>query len=338
MAKINYLMKNTWILFTPFCKMSLGKSHYAIISLAVLLGLIMFITLTELRYIVAVAEEKNFGRAAHKSFVSQPTLSIAIKKLEDNLGVQIFERDKKQIIITANGAEIVVRAKQILESVDEIQKFAQQNNDPFATPLKIGAIHTIGPYLFPNLISYINQQKSQLKLIIEEDMTANLSEKLQQGNLDAIIVALPYKQSNIESKSLYSEDLTVIVSTNHPWKNKKHITLEDLTKETILLLGSGHCLRDQVLQICPSCNFTTGNNHSIITSSIETIKYMVASDIGISIVPKRSLQGIDQTFILEKKFLTPIPKREIVLAYRKNFSRTIALEELARMIRKLPQI
>jgi LysR family hydrogen peroxide-inducible transcriptional activator len=297
----------------------------------------MFITLTELRYVVALAQEKHFGRAANKCFVSQPTLSIAIKKLEDNLGLQIFERSKTSLMPTDAGLEIISQAQHVLESVAKIEEFAKHGNDPFSTPLKLGAIHTVGPYLYPDLIANISESRLPLKLMLEEDMTANLSEKLIQGELDAIIVAKPFERPNISSIDLYSEELEVILPANHILKTAKQIKPEELENETLLLLGSGHCFRDQVLKICPSYNFakSDGNKHSIITSSIETIKYMVAGNIGISIVPRRSLNGINPELILNKPFIAPTPKRDIILAYRSGFSRIKVLEALIQIIQQI---
>lgn len=255
-----------------------------------------------------------------------------------NLGLQIFERNKNQVIATIAGLEIIGKAQQVIESVAKIEDFAKSNTDQFSNPLKIGAIHTVGPYLFPNLITVINEQSSRLKLVIEEDITANLSEKLARGELDAIIVAKPYERPNTICLDLYNEPLDVIIPANHPWKSKKKLDPSELNDQTILLLGSGHCFRDQVLQICPKCSFSKpdgNNNHTLITSSIETIKYMVASNIGVSIVPRRSLQGINNKLILAKHFIEPVPKREIVLAYRSSFSRLEALNELIKLIQCL---
>ncbi len=297
----------------------------------------MFITLTELRYLIAVSRELHFGRAAEKCFVSQPTLSIAIKKLEENLQVQIFERNKSQVIITEAGLEIIVLAKQVMESINKIEDFALRNQDQFLTPLKIGAIHTVGPYLFPDLITKINQVESPLKLVIEEDMTANLSEKLIKGDLDAIIVAQPFMRPNIILSHLYYEPLDIILPINHILNKRKTISPEELDDQTLLLLGEGHCFRDHVLQICPQCTFTAsfGSPHTIITNSIETIKYMVANKIGISIVPRRSLHRINNASIKVKPFTKPIPQREIILAYRNHFSRNKAISELINLIQQL---
>lgn len=296
----------------------------------------MFITLTELRYVVALAQEKHFGKAANKCFVSQPTLSIAIKKLENTLNTQIFERNKNQVVATLRGLEIIAMAQQVLESVLKIEEFAKSSDDPFATPLKLGAIHTIGPYLFPDLISQIKKNDYPLKLIIEEGMTANLTDKLLNGELDAIIVATPDNNTNIITDTLYAEDLKVIIPASHPWHKKELIDPQEITQQTMLILGQGHCFRDQVLSICPNCILSaTENNHSITTTSIETIKYMVANNIGISIVPSRSLRNINNQELLVKPFISPPPMREVVLAYRKNFSRQLVLNELIKLIQKI---
>ena len=292
----------------------------------------MFITLTELRYLIALAKEKHFGQAAAKCFVSQPTLSIALKKLESNLGLQLFERHKNAILTTAAGEEIIAQAQQVITAVAKIEDFATHRHNQFATPLKLGAIHTVGPYLFPNLISTINQVNPNLKLLIEEDMTANLSAKLAHGELDAIIVAKPFNAPHITCIDLYSEPLDVIIPANHPWQAATKIRPEQLNDQPLLLLGSGHCFRDQVLLICPQC--ITPQGGSIITTSIETIKYMVASTIGISIVPRRALQGINPQLILAKPFTQPTPQREIILAYRSGFSRLQPIETLIQIIQQ----
>ncbi len=297
----------------------------------------MLITLTELSYVLSLAREKHFGRAAKKCFVSQPTLSIAIKNLEDKLGLQIFERNKSQVIVTLHGLEIIAYAQNVIESVTKIEDYAKQKDNPLSAPLKIGAIHTVGPYLFPGLIAKIIELNSMLKLEIQEDITANLHDKLISGELDAIIVAKPFIRSNIKSIDLYSENMMVIIPSNHPWKTKQKLNPEELNDQTVLLLENGHCFREQVLQICPQCSYTqaNGTNHTLITSSIETIKYMVANSIGISIVPSRSLLGINSRQILHKPFTAPSPKREIILAYRNGFGRLAALEELTQIIKQL---
>lgn len=298
----------------------------------------MYITLTELRYAVSVAKEKHFAKAAAKNFVSQPTLSIAIKKLEDSLGTTIFERDKNKVLITDIGREIIVQAQKILENVNDLQNYAKQKNNIYEQPVKIGAINTVGPYLFPQLITNLKQYNSQIKLIIEEGFTNNLAYKLQNGELDAIIVAKPFIQNHLEYQDLYSEPLDIITPKNHQLaKSKINIKPQELADQTILLLDNGNCFRDQVLQICPQCNLSNIDQDStmITTSSIETIKYMVSSNIGISIIPRHSIRPNDKNLFKIKHFTKPQPQREIIIAYRSSFSRKSLISEIVLLIQNL---
>ncbi|MCC2624195.1 MAG: LysR family transcriptional regulator [Burkholderiales bacterium] len=298
----------------------------------------MFITLTELRYIVAVANEKHFGKAASKCFVSQPTLSIAIKKFEINLGVVLFERNKSQVTITDIGHEIINKAAQILESADGIEEFAKLNNDIYSQPLKIGAINSVGPYLFPRLVTKI--KTSPIKLIIEEGFTEILTNKLLAGEIDAIIVAKPFDKPNLATISLYTEPLKVILPKSHILANKKtKINPRHLVDETLLLLDTGNCFREQVIKICPDCIIPKSDNKKMVitTSSIETIKYMVANGIGISIVPSFSLTESQQSLFVIKEFIKPIPTREIVIAVRKSFYRMPVIHELSSIIQTIYQ-
>ncbi len=296
----------------------------------------MYITLTELRYIVAVAQEKHFGKAASKCFVSQPTLSIAIKKLESNLDIALFERNQNQVTITDVGREIVNKAIQVLDPVCEIEEFAKLNNNIYSQPLKLGAINSVGPYLFPQLITKINA--SPIKLIIEEGFTEILSNKLLAGEIDAIIVAKPFDKPNLVTIDLYTEPLKIILPKNHKLANQKSkINPRNLMDETILLLDNGNCFREQVLKICPQCVETKpeANNMTITTSSIETIKYMVANGIGSSIIPSFSLNENNQSLFVVKEFIKPVPTREIVIATRKSFNRMPVIHQLAEIIQTI---
>jgi LysR family transcriptional regulator, hydrogen peroxide-inducible genes activator len=298
----------------------------------------MLITLTELNYVVAVAKEMHFSKAAQTCFVSQPTLSIAIKKLEDRLGVAIFERDKNKVLITVTGQEIIVKAQQIIENVSNLQNFAKEQKNIYEQPLKLGAINTVGPYLLPQLITSLQQNNSKIKLTIEEDFTSNLARKLNDGNLDAIIVAQPFTGTNLEFQALYSEPFDIITPNDHPLtKLKTNINPSELTKQTLLILDKGNCFRDQVLQICPQCDLNNTNQSTtmIITSSIETIKYMVASNIGISIVPRYSMHDKDKASIKIKHFIKPEPQRDIVIMYRSSFSRKAIINEITTLIQKI---
>lgn len=292
------------------------------------------ITLTELRYILAVAQELNFNKAAGICFVSQPTLSIAIKKLENSLGVIIFERNKNRVLITDAGAKIIDKARQVFNLITEIKVIAKENNNPYDTPLRIGAIHTVGPYIFPAIIDKLNEEKSKIKLVVEEDFTDNLHQKLLDATLDVIIVAEPFEYPNIEIMHLFKEPLDIIMHKSHKWISKKSINPNELQNEVLLLLNQGNCFRDQVLQICPQCTLPNKNtaSNTITTTSLETIKYMVMRNLGISIMPRHAID-LHNTHYVTKHFTKPTPQRKICLCFRSGFSRTSMLTELVNIIK-----
>ena len=297
------------------------------------------VTFTELKYILAVEKEMHFGRAAANCFVSQPTLSIAIKKLEDSLGVTIFERSKTTLIITEIGHQILDKARVIVEQISEIKVIAKESKNPFSTPVKVGAIHTIGPYLFPELINQLNNTNSPINIIIEEGYTDNLHQKLLSGELDVIIVASPFNHQGITTTTLYTEALEIIIPNNHKWSDRFQIKPEELYNETLLLLGKGNCFRDEVLQICPKCIDNDKDNKSkmIITTSLETIKYMVARGLGVSIMPNSAIKNDNSNLYLTKKFEKIAPKREVVIAYRSSYFRTTLIQNLIQSIQKISQ-
>ena len=241
-------------------------------------------TLTELKYIVAVAREKHFGRAAEACFVAQPTLSVAIKKLEDELGVAIFERGGTEISVTPVGAQIVTQAERVLEQTSFIRDIAKQNNDPLSGTLRIGVIYTIAPYLLPQLVPTLINNVPQMPLVLQENFTVKLIELLRAGELDAAIMALPFNQQGLMVQPVYDEPFMVALPRHHAWAKRKKINSEELKSETMLLLGAGHCFRDQVLEVCPEMSrFSTGGSGISKTfegSSLETIRHMVASGIG----------------------------------------------------------
>ncbi len=293
-------------------------------------------TLTELKYIVAVAKHKHFGRAAQASFVSQPTLSIAIKKLEEELGVSLFERSSKnEIQITALGAKIIQQAQHVLRESKVISEIAEQGKDPLSGQLKIGAIYTIGPYLFPKLIPTLCKNTPNLKLIIEESFTASLSRSLRRGDLDAIIISYPFDEAGIETRALYEEPFVVAVPAQHEWSQRDAIPSNDLASEDLMLLGAGHCFRDQVIAACPNC--MSGNSELTRTlegGSLETIRYMVAAGTGITVLPCSSVSqnNSEQTHICVKPFEKPVPSRTVAIAWRKNFARIKAIEVVVETI------
>ena len=291
-------------------------------------------TLTELKYIVAVADQRHFGRAAESCFVSQPTLSVAIKKLEDELGLILFERLKKEIRITPAGKPVIEQARKILNQTLELKKLAQSMNDPLGLPLNFGAIYTIAPYILPYLIPEVHQSAPNMPLVIEENMTAVLAQKLQQGELDAILVAQPFDEQGIKTVPLYSEPFRVVLPSSHPLLENDYISAEELSDQNLLLLGAGHCFRDQVLEFCGPCLQQTGSTHSLQRTvegtSLETIRHMVATGMGITVLPC-SAAGTDrysQRLLAIRRFAEPEPHRTIVLAWRNEFSRPEAITAL----------
>lgn len=292
-------------------------------------------TLTELKYIVAVAREKHFGRAAEACFVSQPTLSVAIKKLEDELGVTIFERGGTEVSVTPLGQEIIAQSEHVLEQTAAIKEIAKSHKDPLSGSLRLGIIYTVGPYLLPALVRKLIKTVPQMPLILQENLTAKLIELLRQGELDAAIMALPFADQGLDVLPLYDEDFIVALPKNHRWANRDHIDAEDLKSETMLLLGHGHCFRDQVLEVCPEMSrFSTqgdGIARTFEGSSLETIRHMVTSGIGITVLPKTSINNIQENesdLVTYIPFSAPVPSRRIVIAWRKSFTRRAAIEAI----------
>jgi LysR family transcriptional regulator, hydrogen peroxide-inducible genes activator len=246
-------------------------------------------TLTELKYIVAVARERHFGRAAEACFVSQPTLSVAIKKLEDELGVQLFERGSTEVSITPIGVQIVEQAQRVLEESSAIKEIAKQGKDPLAGPLRVGVIYTISPYLLPALVPRMIQDAPKMPLLLQEGLTIKLLESLRLGDVDVAILADPFPNQGFVTQAVYDEPFVVAVPNGHPWARRKHVKSSELKEETMLLLGTGHCFRDQVLEVCPELSrysqASAGIQKTFEGSSLETIRHMVASGIGITVLP-----------------------------------------------------
>ncbi|HZH06923.1 MAG TPA: LysR substrate-binding domain-containing protein, partial [Lautropia sp.] len=246
-------------------------------------------TLTELKYIVAVARERHFGRAAEACFVSQPTLSVAIKKLEDELGVQLFERGSTEVSITPIGGQIVEQAQRVLEESSAIKEIAKQGRDPLSGPLRLGVIHTIGPYLLPALVPRMIKNSPKMPLLLQEGLTIKLLESLRLGDIDVAILADPFPNQGFVTQAVYDEPFVVAVPNQHPWARRKHVRSMELKEETMLLLGTGHCFRDQVLEVCPELSrysqASAGIQKTFEGSSLETIRHMVASGIGITVLP-----------------------------------------------------
>lgn len=296
-------------------------------------------TLTELRYIVAVARERHFGRAAEACFVSQPTLSVAVRRLEEELGVTLFERGAGEVIITPSGQRIVAQASRVLAEADLIPRLAKQDQDELAGVLRLGVIYTIGPYLLPRLIPLLRQQAPRMPVQIEESYTAVLSERLQQGQLDVLILSLPYAATGVLTEPLYEEPFVAVLPKGHPLERVEAVPPHDLAREPLLLLGPGHCFRDQVLQVCPECLPAGGEadtlQKTLEGSSLETIRLMVATGIGVTVLPQTavSYHPAAAELLSLRPFVPPVPQRVVALAWRKSFPRPRAIRVLAEAVR-----
>lgn len=297
-------------------------------------------TLTELRYIVILAQEKHFGKAADRCSVSQPTLSVGVKKIEKELGVYIFERSKSSVRLTPVGEIIVEQAKKVLEQTQRIRELAIVGKDQLAAPLRVGAIYTIGPYLFPHLVPELHAIAPNMPLYIEENFTHILKEKLRSGELDAIIIALPFSDVDVVAKPLYDECFDVLLPAKHPWTKRETINPDELSGKTLLLLGEGHCFRDQVLEACPTSK--TGeagrsDGHTEVEStSLETIRHMVASGLGVSVLPHSAIGNpyYAEGIVEARPFSEPRPKRTVAIAWRMSFPRTKAIDVLVDAIKR----
>ena len=281
-------------------------------------------TLNELRYIVAVAQERNFGRAATKCFVSQPALSVAIQKLEEELGAPLFERGKSEVTITAVGERIVEQAQKVLEETARIREIAQSGRNQLAGVLKLGVIYTIGPYLLPDLVPALHARAPQMPLDIEENLTENLEAALKTGRIDVAIIALPFAPPGIVTEFLYEEPFQVVVPHGHKWAKRKSIAPDELPAEHTILLNVGHCFRDQVLDACPE--LSRADAQVTRTNSLETVRNMVASGLGVSVLPRDALTPrYHSQLVVPVPFTKPSPARRIALAHRKSFPRPAAI-------------
>lgn len=314
-------------------------------------------TLTELKYIVAVAREKHFGRGAEACHVSQPTLSVAIKKLEEELQVKLFERNANEITVTPLGEDIVRQAQSVLEQADNIREIARRGKDPLAGALRLGVIYTIAPYLLPDLVRQVIERTPQMPLMLQENFTVKLLEELRTGEIDCAILAEPFPDTNLAIAPLYDEPFMAAVPSTHPLAARSSISADELKKETMLLLGTGHCFRDHVLEVCPEfarfSSSSDGIRKTFEGSSLETIKHMVAAGMGVTLVPRLSVPrdalteplagkkparatsavADDQpSYIKYLPFEGHVPTRRVVLAWRRSFTRYEAIAALRNAI------
>ena len=290
-------------------------------------------TLTGLRYVVAVAREKHFGRAAETCLVSQPTLSVAIKKLEEELDARIFERGTSEVSVTPIGEEIVRQAQVVIEQAAQILETPKRRKDPLSGALSLGVIYTISPYLLPKLVCQAIERVPQMPLMLQENFTAKLLVLLRSGELDCAIMAEPFADSGLAIAPLFDEPFVVAVPKTHALAKRKSVTPEEFKQEKVLLLSTGYCFHDRVIEICPesaqfSPNDTEGFRKTLEGSSLETIKYLVASGLGISVVPQLSVPTEKQTHIAYVPFAKPAPTRRVVLAWRRSFTRYEAIAAL----------
>jgi len=293
-------------------------------------------TLTELRYIVALSETGHFRRAAEQCNVSQPTLSIAVKKLEEELGISLFERARHKVSTTPVGERIIDQARTVLQESRNITRLAELGKDPLGSVLSVGAIFTVGPYLFPRLVTRLQELAPQMPLYIEESYTASLRDKLSGGELDAIFIALPFTEPEVVTREVYSEPFVVMLPEGHALADRKAVDPAALAEHRVLLMGEGHCFRDQVLESCPGLEEAIKQSNAqgetvLEGSSLETLKHMVASGLGITVLPESAanLAQYGEAKLLVRPFTKPAPLRTIALAWRVSYPRHQAIDMLS---------
>ena len=296
-------------------------------------------TLTELRYIVILAEEQHFGRTAERCHISQPTLSVAVKKLEEELGIDLFERTKPCVKPTATGERIVGQAKALLANTENIKAIAEAGKDQLSSPLSLGTIFTMGPYLLPQLIPHLQKQVPGMPLLVQEDYTDNLRRKLRDGLLDVILVSLPFNESDVVTQELFDEPLVLVMPWGHVLAARAEITLDDIQQQRLLLMGQGHCLRDQVLALCPGSGVSKANAGADIPyaegNSLETLRYMVAAGLGLTILPRSAAAAnlCEANGLVARPLAIAGSQRRLALAWRASFPRHKAIDVLRKAIR-----
>ncbi|MFU8815052.1 MAG: DNA-binding transcriptional regulator OxyR [Pseudomonadales bacterium] len=286
--------------------------------------------LRDLRYLVAVAEHKHFGRAAESCFVSQPTLSTQVKKLEDELGVVLIERTNRQVMLTPVGERIVAQAQRVLREVNQMVHIAEQHKDPYGGDFRLGLIPTVAPYLLPKILGPIKKAFPKLKIQLTEGQTAVISRMLRDGDLDAVILALPLEEEHLRQVHLYTEPFFFAASKHHPKANQKSVRLDDLDHEEVLLLEDGHCLRDQALAICSSHNAVENTNFR--ATSIETLRQMVAANVGITLMPELAITNRSGA-VRYLPFKDDDAHRDIGLCWRASSPRGELLQQFAEVLK-----
>jgi len=284
--------------------------------------------LRDLKYLVAVADNKHFGKAAKISHVSQPALSMQVQKLESELGVQLLERTNKTVMVTEIGKDIVERARKIIQETEEIKAIAKTHQDPFAGRIRLGAFPTLAPYFFPTIVPKISKALPKLKLFLVEEKTEQLLDQLKNGTLDAAIIALPVHGEQLQTLPLFEDEFLLAVHAKHHLAKRKRVDQSNLEGEPLLLLEEGHCLRNHALVVCSLMQ--TGEVQDFRATSLETLRQMVASSIGITLIPKIAVQKHkDISYI---PFTAPAPSRTIVLVWRKTSARGACFEKIGQLI------
>jgi LysR family hydrogen peroxide-inducible transcriptional activator len=282
--------------------------------------------LRDLKYLVSLAKEQHFARAAEKSFVSQPTLSMQIKKLEDELGVQIFERSQKNFLVTKIGVKIIEKAEIILREAAEMKNIAKNSVDEFSGEIRIGAFPTLASYFFPKVVGKISKKFPQLKLLLIEEKTEALLQKLQNGEIDAAFLAMPVASENFEHKKIFSENFLLALPKNHSLAGKKNLSQKDLKGQSLMLLEDGHCLRNQALEACSMLG--AFEQQDFRATSLETLRQMVIAGVGITLMPEIAVKKEDKISYLK---IVNAPSRSIGLYYRKSSTRKNLLGEIAKI-------
>lgn len=290
------------------------------------------IKLKDLRYLVAVADSRHFGRAAERCFVSQPTLSAQLKKLEQYLGVQLIERQPNNVTLTDAGEQIVSRARRILEASDEVVSLARVHRDPMAGRLRVALLPTIGPYLLPRVAQRIHRSFPRLELRLYEYLTGAMLERLQAGEIDLGILALPVELDGLSARELYTEPFKVALPESHRLTRRETVHVADLKNETLLLLEDGHCLRDQALEVCSRAGVE--ENQDFRATSLETLRQMVATGAGITLLPELASSGAYGQVggVVVKPFADPAPSRRVGAIWRKTTARQAAIDAICQVI------
>lgn len=285
--------------------------------------------LRDLRYLIAVAELRSFVQASEHCHISQPTLSTQIKKLEDRLGVQIFERNNKRVLATEVGEHIIATARRILKEVDHIQELADTARDPLAGNLRIGAFPTLSTYIFPALVPLIRDALPCIRLILVEDKTEELVRQLKNGQIDMALLAMPVGDDFLQTQALFDDEFLLAVAADHPLADADHIRQQDLSGQQLLLLDEGHCLRGHALQICRLNG--AEEQQDVRATGLETLRQMVRAGTGITFMPRIAIRELDQG-IRYIPFQAPVPNRSIGLVWRKTSVRSRLLDEIGRLI------